>query len=169
MSFIGANPNARLVPFKPLDTVVSYFIGSNPEGWHPDVPAWGGVRYVELYPGVDLEITAEKGGVAQRLVAQPDAGVDMVRMHVEGAEFVAKVVRHAPQATLQDVDKLRTCGLLDEDVMDVILTIAWSTFAGVVVNAMGFDLSSEYLAGAEQVLGQAIYDTFEVGRPVRPN
>ena len=31
------------------------------QGWHPDVPVFGEVRYEELYPGVDLELSSSSG------------------------------------------------------------------------------------------------------------
>ena len=88
LSFVGANPHPRLEPFDRLDTVVSYFIGNEPEKWRPDVPVWGGVRYVDLYPGVDLEITSEGGQMVQRLAARPGADLSAVRLRVEGADAV---------------------------------------------------------------------------------
>jgi hypothetical protein len=89
LSFPGANPHPRLEPFHRLDTVVSYFIGNDPAKWHVAVPVWGGVRYVGLYPGVDLELTGENGQVVPRLVAHPGADLSAVRLRVEGAEEVA--------------------------------------------------------------------------------
>jgi hypothetical protein len=75
--------------------VVSYFIGSAPEAWHPAVPVWGGVRYVDLYPGVDLEVTGEEGRWSWRLVVRPDGvgahgrtPLQDVRLRVEGADGV---------------------------------------------------------------------------------
>jgi|GEM_PF-2171500 len=89
LSFPGANPHPRLEPFNRLDTVISYFIGNDPAKWHVAVPVWGGVRYVDLYPGVDLELTGENGQVVPRLVAHPGADLSAVRLRVEGAEEVA--------------------------------------------------------------------------------
>lgn len=99
LTFPGANPHPRLVPFGRLETVVSYFIGSDPEKWHPAVPVWGGVRYEDLYPGVDLVIGADPVSAPQwspppwRLVVRYDAGgangrspLRDARLHVEGAE-----------------------------------------------------------------------------------
>ena len=77
LSFVGANPQPRIEPFDRLDTVVSYFLGNDPAQWRPDVPVWGGVRYVDLYPGVDLELTSEGGQMVQRLAARP--GADLAR------------------------------------------------------------------------------------------
>ena len=52
LSFVGANPQARIETFDPVDTVISYFLGNDSsDHWRPAVPVWGGVRYVDLYPG----------------------------------------------------------------------------------------------------------------------
>jgi len=88
LTFPGANPRPRLEPFDRLDTHVSYFIGNDPAKWRPDVPVWGGVRYVDLYPGIDLEITSENGYLVQRLVARPGADLNAVRLQVEGADAI---------------------------------------------------------------------------------
>ena len=53
------------------------------------VPVWGGVRYKDLYPGIDLEITGENGQLVQRLVVRPGADLSAVRLRVEGADSVA--------------------------------------------------------------------------------
>jgi len=86
LSFDGANPNARLVPYDRLDTAISYFRGNDPAQWRAAVPVWGGVRYVNLYPGVDLVATETNGRPALRLDARPGADTSRVRLRVEGAE-----------------------------------------------------------------------------------
>ena len=91
ISFVGANPHPRIEPFDRLDTVVSYFIGNDPDQWRPDVPVWGGVRYEDLYPGVDLELTSEGGQMVQRLATRPNADLSAVHLQVEGTDAVAVV------------------------------------------------------------------------------
>lgn len=86
LSFPGANPTPRIEPFEQLDTVVSYFIGNDPDKWYPDVPVWGGVRYVGLYPGVDLEITSQDGHWIWRAVTNDEAALSQVHLQVEGAD-----------------------------------------------------------------------------------
>ncbi|MCZ2114917.1 MAG: SBBP repeat-containing protein [Anaerolineae bacterium] len=85
LRFAGANPNARIEPFDRLDTAISYFIGNDPDLWRPDVPVWGGVRYVELYPGIDLVASQANGRLALRLDARPGADLDKVALRVDGA------------------------------------------------------------------------------------
>jgi len=88
LSFVGANPATRLEPFDRRATHVSYFIGNDPTGWHADVPVWGGVRYVDLYPGIDLEVGGP-GHPEPRLVLDVGASASAVRLQVEGAGELA--------------------------------------------------------------------------------
>ncbi len=87
LTFPGSNPDVRIEPFGAVDTTVSYFIGDDPEQWRPAVPVWSGVRYVELYPGVDLVLGEQDA--AWRLEAANDAAVEQVHVQIEGAEIVA--------------------------------------------------------------------------------
>ncbi len=92
LTFPGANPHPRIEPFDRLDTVMSYFIGNDPDQWHPDVPVWGGVRYVDLYPGVNLEMTGTSGDWTWRLVfrnQQSEIHIPEARLRVEGADALA--------------------------------------------------------------------------------
>lgn len=75
LSFPGANPHPVLEPFDRLDTHVSYFLGSDPTQWQPDVPVWGGVRYRDLFPGVNLELTGTSGRWQWRLVSSTPSPV----------------------------------------------------------------------------------------------
>ncbi len=97
LSFEGANPNPEIVPFEPLDTRVTYLHGDEPANWQSGVPVWGGVRYVDVYPGVDLELTGQDEDFVQRFVVHPrtDGSAEVadllgaVRLRVEGADDVA--------------------------------------------------------------------------------
>ena len=86
LSFVGANPHPRIEPFDRLDTVVSYFLGHDPAAWRVAVPVWGGVRYRDLYPGIDLELSGAGGQYSHRLVVHPGADLGRVRLRVEGAQ-----------------------------------------------------------------------------------
>ncbi len=89
LTFVGANPRVRLQPFGRKNTLVSFFLGNDPARWRSAVPVWSGVRYVDLYPGIDLEVTSVSGRWTWRLVPRtPTADISRVRLRVEGADSV---------------------------------------------------------------------------------
>jgi PKD repeat protein len=92
LSFIGANDEPQLEGFNPLTTTVSFFKGSQPDEWRADVPVYGGVRYIELYPGLDLELGHLNNAVQARLVCRVvncRAALASLKLQVEGAEGLA--------------------------------------------------------------------------------
>jgi len=60
VNLIGSNPHPTIESFNRIATNFSYFTGNDPSNWQTDVPAWDGIRYVDVYPGMDLEITSEQ-------------------------------------------------------------------------------------------------------------
>lgn len=92
LSFVGANPAPLVQASEPLTTTISYFLGNDPAQWRPDVPVWGGVRYADLYPGLDLELVGQGGILAPRLVCHATdcaAALANVQLAVAGAEALA--------------------------------------------------------------------------------
>lgn len=89
LSFAGAN-NAAIEPFAPQATAVSYFLGAEPTQRFVDVPVWGGVRYVDLYPHLDLVLASRNGRFHPYFVCKPgcEAALAQVRLHVAGATGV---------------------------------------------------------------------------------
>jgi len=85
LSFVGANPHPEIEPFLRQKTYFNYLRDDNPNNWRTQVPIWGGVRYKELYPGIDLLLSGQDGTFAPRLVAHEGADLSVVRWQVEGA------------------------------------------------------------------------------------
>ena len=89
-TFPGANPAAALEPYGRVPTHVSYLIGNDPARWQRDVPVWSGVRYHDLYPGVDLWVgTGAAGTLPWRFEAKPGADLNAVSLRIEGADRIA--------------------------------------------------------------------------------
>lgn len=85
LTFVGAQ-RAEIVPFGRVSTRISYITGNDPAGWRQEVPAWRGVRYVGLYPGIDLELMGGAGGIVQRLIIHPGSRPQAVWLKVDGAD-----------------------------------------------------------------------------------
>ena len=100
LSFVGANPHPHLAPLDRQASVVHYYHGADPAGWHTHVPVWGGVRYEDLYPGVDLIVGGAFGTtLSWRLETRDDADLSAVRLRVEGAEGVTVTADHLHLST----------------------------------------------------------------------
>lgn len=92
LTFRGANwsqPEA----FDPLSVQVSYFRGNDPAAWRPDVPVWRGVRYVDWYPGLDLELVSENSQVIPRLLCESNCQLALAQvwLRVEGSDHLTLV------------------------------------------------------------------------------
>ena len=87
LSFVGANPQPTAEPSAPVETNVSYFLGNDPAQWRPEVPVYDGVRYDELYPGIDLVLGGAQDNVLPwSLETRPGANSSQVRLRIEGAD-----------------------------------------------------------------------------------
>jgi hypothetical protein len=90
ISFDGAH-TGRLEPFGRIQTQVSFLIGNDASRWRTGVPVWSGVRYVNVYQGVDLEVSAPMGKLAWRWVLAGPAAITppASALRVEGGETIA--------------------------------------------------------------------------------
>lgn len=102
LSFVDANPQPSLEPSAPVETNVSYLLGNDPAQWRPEVPVYSGVRYDELYPGIDLVLSGDQAGALPwSLEARSGAESSAVRLRVEGADSAtldARLLRIATAA-----------------------------------------------------------------------
>ncbi len=92
LTFSGALPSPEIIPFDPLPVHMSYFKGSV-ENWKTDLPIWGGVRYKNIYPGVDLVMDNQSENMSGsplqwRLEIEPGADLSTLQLSLEGADSV---------------------------------------------------------------------------------
>jgi len=61
----GANPQASFIPLGPIDIPVNFVTSTEA---FANVPVWSGLRYADVFPGLDLEINDENGSWSWRFV-----------------------------------------------------------------------------------------------------
>jgi hypothetical protein len=81
----GANPQPQIAGTDLLPGKVNYFIGNDPKKWHTDVRAYGKVKYVGVYPGIDLLFYGNERHLEYDFVVAPGADPAAVALHVQGA------------------------------------------------------------------------------------
>ena len=88
MRFVGANPRPEMAGEGALAGKVNYFVGRDASRWRTGVRTFAGVRYRDLYPGVDLVFHGGSNGgqLEYDFVLAPGADYKEVKLSFEGAD-----------------------------------------------------------------------------------
>ena len=95
LKFRGGNPRTRPTLVEPRSSYTNYYIGSRPESWRKSVVGYGGVRYENIYPGVDAVFYGNGQRLEYDLVLRPGARLSRIVM-----EFGGSGLRIAPDGDL---------------------------------------------------------------------
>lgn len=100
---VGANPAPTLRGEDQQASYHNYFIGNDPARWASRVPLFGGVRYEQVYAGVDVRWhqSAPAGQLEYDFEVQPGANAAAIRLRYEGLD-------HKPELTAEGHLRLRT-------------------------------------------------------------
>jgi len=85
MIFEGANPNPQILPERQMMGYSNYFIGNDPAKWKSGVKTFGAVRYVSLYPGIDVRFYSENGFLKYDIIISPTANPSQIALRYDGA------------------------------------------------------------------------------------
>jgi hypothetical protein len=88
LEFLGAEAGVALVGEQSTGGRVSFLLGSDPRAWLTGRPAFGALRYRNLYPGVDLVYTSGAEGLKSEFVLAPGADPSAIRFRYAGAHAV---------------------------------------------------------------------------------
>jgi chitodextrinase len=88
MEMEGANPSAQVTGVDELEGRSNYFVGADPRAWHTDVPNYAGVRYGDIYPGIDLVYYGNQSQLEYDFVVAPGADPSSVAIRFGGASKV---------------------------------------------------------------------------------
>ena len=86
MSLAGANSRAEAVGDRALPGKSNYLIGNDPSKWHRNIPQFAGVRYQDVYPGVDLVYYGNQGRLEYDLEVQPNVNPHQIGVRFPGIE-----------------------------------------------------------------------------------
>jgi Bacterial Ig-like domain (group 3)/MBG domain (YGX type)/Chitobiase/beta-hexosaminidase C-terminal domain/Bacterial Ig-like domain (group 1)/Beta-propeller repeat len=86
MQLAGAGGGLRVNGEDKLPGTANYFIGSDPQKWHSDVPTYSKVRYSGVYPGVDLVYYGNQQQLEYDFVVAPNTDPGSIKLHFAGAK-----------------------------------------------------------------------------------
>ncbi|MBD2518710.1 SBBP repeat-containing protein [Nostoc sp. FACHB-973] len=106
LQWLGTNSNIQPTALQPLPGKVNYFVGSNPQQWHTDIPTYAQVQYSSLYPGIDLVYYGNQGQLEYDLIVAPKADPQQIKLKISGAQQLqidqqGQLLMHTPHGVLQ--------------------------------------------------------------------
>jgi Domain of unknown function DUF11/Beta-propeller repeat len=88
MTLVGANRGAILTGSEPLAGNTNYFIGNDPKKWHTGIAHFAGVRYQNVYPGIDLVFYGNQGHLEYDFKVAPGANPAQAELQFDGASKI---------------------------------------------------------------------------------
>ena len=86
MTFEGANLQPEIVGHKQQKNYYNYYYGNDPKRWKTGIHPYKALDYNELYPGINMHVTAEVGSLVYELFVQPGADVSNVKLKFDGPD-----------------------------------------------------------------------------------
>jgi hypothetical protein len=87
-TFVEANPNVSIQGLERSAARFSYFTGQQAD-WVTGVASYAGVKYRELWPGIDLVYGGQGGRLKYEFVVRPGADPARIQLAYRGAQAVA--------------------------------------------------------------------------------
>lgn len=86
--FRNARKDVEIQPAGIRQFYHNYYLGNDPSRWASRVPVYSGLMYDELYPGIDLQMREDDGGLKYDYILEPGADISQIIIDIEGAEEV---------------------------------------------------------------------------------
>jgi len=88
LTFPGANDDVTVEGRRELPGKVNILRGTDPTKWQTNIRTFAEVVYHDLYPGIDLIFSGEKGELTRTFVLRTDSDIGNIRMKYAGVESV---------------------------------------------------------------------------------
>jgi hypothetical protein len=88
LRFEGANKNPAVIGENRLPWNTNYFRGNDPSQWKTDVPNYAGVRYHDLYPGIDLVYSGRENRLKYDFIIRQGLDPSLIRLSYKGASGI---------------------------------------------------------------------------------
>lgn len=86
VDFIGASPQMRLVPDKPLPGFNNYFVGNDPAKWESNCGVFQAITLENVYPGVNVRYYTDRGTLKYDIIVRPGADINRIALRYHGVD-----------------------------------------------------------------------------------
>jgi hypothetical protein len=86
MQFVGAASNAKLAGVDKQAGTTNFYAGKTAKNWKTEIPSFAGVKYTNIYDGVDLVFYGKERQLEYDFVVAPNADAQTIRLAFDGAD-----------------------------------------------------------------------------------
>jgi gliding motility-associated-like protein len=87
VTFEGANiPEMR--GEKEQKVYYNYFLGNDPSKWKSEIHPFYAINYNQLYNGIDMHISSEKGNIIYEFMVKPGADASQIKLKFDGPDAI---------------------------------------------------------------------------------
>ncbi len=88
MKWLNAHKTANTTTSKKQNYYHNYYLGNEPSRWKGNVGVYGNVDYQELYNGIDLHLSSDKGHLKYDFIVKPGSNPADIRLQYEGLDKI---------------------------------------------------------------------------------
>lgn len=88
-TLLGANQTPNVCGELEIEYKCNFFKGNDPSKWRADVPNFEEIRYVDIYPGIDLRFYGKANQLEYDFIVSPGADYRQIRFQFENPEALA--------------------------------------------------------------------------------
>lgn len=89
IQFLNAAARPEIIPSKPTQENISYFIGNDPSKWKSGIGAYTNVLYKNMYPNIDVQVYSESSQLKYDVVVHPGGNPSQVKLKYTGATSIS--------------------------------------------------------------------------------
>lgn len=106
VNFLGASPEVKQIPEKPMTSYNNYFIGNDPAKWAGSCKIFQAITYKNVYPNIDVRYYSDAGKLKYDFIVYPGANVSSIAMQYDGPEISIKDKELIIKTTVGEIKEL---------------------------------------------------------------
>jgi len=84
LSFVGANPKAKITSYDKMPGKVNYFVGNDKTKWRSNIPTYGAVTYKDVYKNIDVKFYGNNKNIEHDVIVKPGGDISNVKFAYRG-------------------------------------------------------------------------------------
>jgi len=82
----GTDSNVSVEAFDQLEGYANFLIGQNETDWQKYVPWYGGIRYVNILPGINLTYSGKQGVLKREFIVNKEVDPSIIKLVYQGSD-----------------------------------------------------------------------------------